>query len=105
MLNVATQPNRVRTLTLAGPLHSGKTALVDMLWQETHHVDVPLNKEIRYTDTRLDEQARKISLKSTPFTMLLPDMKDVQLAGVIITLLSLSSSLSPSFCLNCIESS
>ena len=43
-----------------GHLHHGKTTLFDMLLEETHDVDYEClanDKQLRYTDTRLDEQA------------------------------------------------
>ncbi len=61
-----------RNVCVAGHLHHGKTTLFDMLLEETHDVDYEClanDKQLRYTDTRLDEQARGISIKSTPMTL------------------------------------
>lgn len=69
-------PELVRNVTLAGHLHHGKTLLMDMLVEQTHEVpggpcspDAPL----RFTDTRLDEQQRGISLKAVPMSLVVED--------------------------------
>lgn len=60
-----------------GHLHSGKTLLADMLVEATHPSLQTLNPEserhLRYTDTRLDEQERGISIKSVPVSLVLED--------------------------------
>ena len=61
-----------RNVCVAGHLHHGKTTLFDMLLEASHDVDYEwlVNEErLRYTDVRLDEQARGISLKATPMTL------------------------------------
>ena len=61
-----------RNVCVSGHLHHGKTTLFDMLLEASHDVDYEwlVNEErLRYADTRLDEQARGISLKSTPMTL------------------------------------
>lgn len=65
----------VRNVALVGHLHHGKTTLMDMLIRETHHVDWPIEKEVKYTDYRKDEQARGVSVKSTPMSLVLQDSK------------------------------
>jgi len=67
-------PRLVRNVALAGHLHHGKTTLMDMLVQQTHTKEFALDKEIRYTDTRLDEQERGLSMKSVPMSMVLPSL-------------------------------
>lgn len=67
----------VRNVALVGHLHSGKTLLADMLVEATHPSLQTLNPEserhLRYTDTRLDEQERGISIKAMPVSLVLED--------------------------------
>jgi U5 small nuclear ribonucleoprotein component len=50
--------------------------MMDMLFQQTHAVNT-LNptseKHLRYTDTRIDEQERQISIKTVPMSLVLED--------------------------------
>lgn len=68
-------PQLVRNVAVMGHLHHGKTVLMDMLVQQTH--DIPgvesrgPDNPIRFTDTRLDEQTRGISLKAVPMSLVL----------------------------------
>ena len=66
----------VRNIALVGQLHSGKSSFMDMLVQFTHLSDWELMREYRYTDSRVDEQARGLSVKATPMSLVLPDMQD-----------------------------
>ncbi|CEQ40203.1 SPOSA6832_01808, partial [Sporobolomyces salmonicolor] len=75
MMGLASNPEMVRNVAIVGHLHHGKTALVDMLVHESHVIDVDVNKQLRYTDTHLLSQARNISLKSTPMSLVLPSTK------------------------------
>lgn len=50
---------QVRNVAVVGHLHAGKTTLVDMLVEQTHVVqhEMRINeKQLKWTDTRLDEQ-------------------------------------------------
>lgn len=61
-----------RNVCVAGHLHHGKTTLFDMLLEQSHDVDyewLTNDKQLKYTDTRLDEQARGMSLKAMPMTL------------------------------------
>lgn len=91
-------PALTRNVALVGHLHAGKTALSNMLIEQvcgssyrcnsfcdSHFVFFPLqtrvnpfpkHKEMKYTDARVDEQARKISIKSTPFSVVLPNTEE-----------------------------
>ncbi|GAA5974619.1 hypothetical protein JCM21900_001544 [Sporobolomyces salmonicolor] len=75
MMGLASNPEMVRNVAIVGHLHHGKTALVDMLVHESHVIDVDVNKQLRYTDTHLLSQARNISLKSTPMSLVLPSTR------------------------------
>ena len=58
------------------PHHTGKTALLDLLIQQTHKDAWDPVKDVRYTDTRKDEQQRGVSVKSTPVSLVLPNTQD-----------------------------
>ncbi|CEM07887.1 unnamed protein product [Vitrella brassicaformis CCMP3155] len=61
----------IRNICLLGHLHHGKTHFMDMLVQETHEKDWRLGKSYRYTDTRVDEQERGLSIKAVPMSLIL----------------------------------
>lgn len=70
-------PELVRNIAISGHLHHGKTTFCDSLIEQTHpYLASTENKELRYTDTLFTEQERGVSIKSTPFTILLPDLKE-----------------------------
>lgn len=62
-------------LKIVGALHHGKTTLMDMLVEQTNDVrslDIRTNgQQLRFTDTRVDEQARGISIKAMPMSLVL----------------------------------
>ncbi|KAK4408971.1 U5 small nuclear ribonucleoprotein component CLO [Sesamum angolense] len=65
-----------RNVALVGNLHHGKTTFMDMLVEQTHHIstfDQNSEKHMRYTDTRIDEQERRISIKAVPMSLVLED--------------------------------
>eukprot|EP00051_Salpingoeca_urceolata_P011839 m.147134 g.147134 ORF g.147134 m.147134 type:complete len:988 (+) comp17277_c0_seq2:4560-7523(+) len=71
-------PDLIRSVTLCGQLHSGKSSFMDMLIEQTHAVEwgpEAAVKPIRYTDMLLTEQQRELSLSSTPMTLVLPDSR------------------------------
>lgn len=54
----------VRNVAIVGALHHGKTTVMDMLVEQTHDLQVPhkqTDKQLRFTDTRLDEQVSSSS--------------------------------------------
>lgn len=65
-------PARVRAVALVGHLHHGKTTLADLLIEATLTEKWDPRAAVRYTDARADEQERGISLKATPFSVVLP---------------------------------
>ncbi|CBY20276.1 unnamed protein product [Oikopleura dioica] len=82
MTQMLEEPNLVRNIALVGALHTGKTAFCDCLWEETHkdvirHDPCEKNpqRNTRYNDTLHTERERGVSIKCTPFTMLLPNTK------------------------------
>ena len=85
----------------------GKTRLMDMLIETTHKKPWDLKKEVRYTDNTISEQERKISIFSTPISLILGDLQDksylinfldtpghISLTGEVTASIPLSSSSS-----------
>jgi U5 small nuclear ribonucleoprotein component len=68
-------PQSIRNICVAGHLHHGKTLIMDMLIQETYQRKWDLEKNYRWLDSRVDEQEKLISIKGSPISLLLPDMK------------------------------
>jgi U5 small nuclear ribonucleoprotein component len=67
-------PGLVRNVAVVGHLHHGKTALMDMLVEQTHetrHTARSNEREMRYTDTRRDEQEREMSVKAVPMSLVM----------------------------------
>ena len=58
------------------PLISGKTLFCDFLIEQTHIQPWDPAKEVRYTDTRKDEQDRGLSIKSCPMSLVLPALSE-----------------------------
>lgn len=59
MAGLMQNPDLVRNVAVIGHLHHGKTLMMDMFVEQTHevlHEDRSNEKQMRYTDTRLDEQ-------------------------------------------------
>ncbi|KAF3788960.1 U5 small nuclear ribonucleoprotein component [Nymphaea thermarum] len=76
LLGLMSNPSLVRNVALVGHLHHGKTLFMDMLVEQTHHIstfDPDSEKHMRYTDTRIDEQERRISIKAVPMSLVLED--------------------------------
>lgn len=62
----------VRHVAVIGDLHHGKTLFTDLLVEQTHVDKWDPAVERRYTDARQDEQQRRVSVKSTPVSLVLP---------------------------------
>ncbi|CAA6670724.1 unnamed protein product [Spirodela intermedia] len=76
LLGLASNPSLVRNVALVGHVQHGKTVFMDMLVEQTHHIstfDSGSERHIRYTDTRIDEQERRISIKAVPMSLVLED--------------------------------
>lgn len=76
LLVLMSNPVLVRNVALVGHLHHGKTLFMDMLVEQTHEMktlDPNSEKHLRYTDTRIDEQERQISIKAVPMSLVLED--------------------------------
>lgn len=68
-------PNLIRNIAVIGHLHHGKTLFVDTLVQATQTEDWDPSKDVRFTDTRRDEQDRELSIKSTAVSLVLENVK------------------------------
>lgn len=83
MTDMLNFPDQIRNIAIAGHLHHGKTAFMDMLVTETHDLTERLDKRIgrrkeeqlRYTDTHFLERGRGVSIKSAPMSLLLQGTK------------------------------
>ncbi|GAB4814650.1 hypothetical protein N2152v2_001696 [Parachlorella kessleri] len=67
-------PELIRNVAVVGHLHHGKSMLMDMFVEQTHEVRHEWRsneKPMRFTDTRLDEQQRGISLKAVPMSLVM----------------------------------
>lgn len=76
LVGLMSNPALVRNVALVGHLQHGKTVFMDMLVEQTHHMstfDSNSDKHMRYTDTRIDEQERRISIKAVPMSLVLED--------------------------------
>lgn len=71
MASLMNTPSLVRNIAVIGHFHHGKTLLLDTLIQVTQEKEWDVTKELRYTDSRKDEQERQISIKSTPVTLVM----------------------------------
>ena len=73
---MALQEAKQKVLPIAQTPEPSSTAQVmDMLVEQTHEIRHELRqneKAMRFTDTRLDEQDRGISIKMVPMSLLLP---------------------------------
>lgn len=83
MTDLMSFPQDMRNVALAGHLHHGKTAFMDMLVMETHDIADKLDKrsgrkreeKLRYTDIHIVERERGISIKSSPMSLVLQSGK------------------------------
>ncbi|PON53531.1 Transcription factor, GTP-binding domain containing protein [Trema orientale] len=76
LVGLMSNPTLVRNVALVGHLQHGKTVFMDMLIEQTHHMstfDQNSEKHMRYTDTRIDEQERRISIKAVTMALVLED--------------------------------
>ncbi|KFA48897.1 hypothetical protein S40293_02574 [Stachybotrys chartarum IBT 40293] len=83
MMDLMNFPDQIRNVALAGHLHHGKTAFMDMLVLETHDIAGRLDKrvgrrrdeQLRYTDIHITERERGLSVKSAPMSLVLQSTK------------------------------
>ena len=83
MTDLMNFPEQTRNVALAGHLHHGKTAFMDMLVLETHDIADRLEKrsgkkrdeQLRYTDVHILERERGLSVKASPMSLVLQGTK------------------------------
>ncbi|OAP63247.1 hypothetical protein AYL99_02474 [Fonsecaea erecta] len=83
MTDLLSFPEGIRNIAVAGHLHHGKTAFVDMLVLQTHDLEERLDKrvgrrrdeQLRYTDTHFLERERGISIKAAPISLVMQGTK------------------------------
>lgn len=83
MTDLMNFPEQIRNVALAGHLHHGKTAFMDMLVLETHDINDRLEKrtgrnrdeQMRYTDVHTIERERGLSVKASPMSLVLQGTK------------------------------
>ncbi|KAK1547364.1 elongation factor Tu GTP binding domain-containing protein [Colletotrichum paranaense] len=83
MTDLMNFPDQIRNIALAGHLHHGKTAFMDMLVLETHDITDRLERrvgkkrdeQLRYTDVHVVERERGVSIKASPMSLVLPSSK------------------------------
>ena len=83
MTDLMNYPDQTRNVALAGHLHCGKTAFMDMLVMETHDIADRLERrlgkkrdeQLRYTDVHILERERGISVKAAPMSLVLQSTK------------------------------
>jgi U5 small nuclear ribonucleoprotein component len=76
LVSLTEYPELIRNVTVAGHLHHGKTTFIDMLMEETHPtLDLTQENIKRFTDYHNLERQRGCSIKSSPVSLLLPDLK------------------------------
>ncbi|KAK5992486.1 Elongation factor Tu GTP-binding domain-containing protein 2 [Cladobotryum mycophilum] len=83
MTDLMNFPEQIRNVALAGHLHHGKTAFMDMLVLETHNITDRLERRVgkkrdealRYTDIHMLERERGISIKAAPMSLVLHGTK------------------------------
>eukprot|EP01041_Mallomonas_annulata_P009871 gene9871-20536_t len=71
MASLMNTPTLIRNIAVIGQFHHGKTLFLDTLIQPTQDKEWDPSKEVRYTDSRVDEQERELSIKSTPVTLVM----------------------------------
>ncbi|CAH1788149.1 unnamed protein product [Owenia fusiformis] len=77
MADLMDTPTLIRNVALMGHLHHGKTSFVDCLIEQTHPgTEAKEGTDLRYTDILFTERERGCSIKSTPVTLVLPDIKN-----------------------------
>ncbi len=72
LLGLLAAPQLARNVAVVGHFHHGKTLFMDLLVGQTLAKPFDPTKEVRYTDARVDEQDREMSVKATPVALVLP---------------------------------
>eukprot|EP00929_Paragymnodinium_shiwhaense_P000231 TRINITY_DN100482_c0_g1_i1.p1 TRINITY_DN100482_c0_g1~~TRINITY_DN100482_c0_g1_i1.p1 ORF type:complete len:984 (+),score=344.63 TRINITY_DN100482_c0_g1_i1:96-3047(+) len=70
------KPGLIRNMCFLGAMHHGKTLFMDQLVMQTHEKDWKINKDVRYTDSRQDEQERGITVKASSMSLVMQNSRD-----------------------------
>ncbi|KAK2147140.1 hypothetical protein LSH36_568g02003 [Paralvinella palmiformis] len=77
LADIMDNPNLIRNVALCGQLHHGKTSFVDCLIEQTHPgLYAREDTDLRYTDTLFTEQERGVSIKASPVTLVMQDVRN-----------------------------
>jgi U5 small nuclear ribonucleoprotein component len=78
MFDLMQNTQLIRNVSLIGHLHHGKTTFMDCLVEQTHPElwQVPDTKAFRYTDTLFTEQERGVSIKSSPLSIVMQNLRE-----------------------------
>ncbi|XP_015782697.1 116 kDa U5 small nuclear ribonucleoprotein component-like [Tetranychus urticae] len=76
MTDLMDTPDLIRNVALVGHLHHGKSTFIDCIVEQSH-VDLGQKdgKSYRYTDTLYTEQERGVSIKASPITIVMQNLK------------------------------
>ena len=76
MTDLMDNTSLIRNVALVGHLHHGKTTFMDCILDQTHpNLIFNDEKNFRYTDTLFTEQERGCSIKSSPLSVVMQDLK------------------------------
>mmetsp|Transcript_101971 Transcript_101971/g.287841 ORF Transcript_101971/g.287841 Transcript_101971/m.287841 type:complete len:985 (-) Transcript_101971:157-3111(-) len=70
------KPGLIRNVCFLGAMHHGKTLFMDSLVMETHEKDWKISKDVRYTDSRQDEQDRGVTVKASSMSLVMQDSRE-----------------------------
>ncbi|KAI1292799.1 U5 small nuclear ribonucleoprotein component [Halotydeus destructor] len=77
MTDLMDNTNLIRNVAFVGHLHHGKTSFTDCLVEQTHpEVSQGEGKSCEFTDTLYTEQARGVSIKSSPVSVVMQDTRE-----------------------------
>lgn len=77
MTDLMDNTDLVRNVAFIGHLHHGKTTFMDCILEQTHpNLIYNDEKNFRYTDTLVTEQERGVSIKSSPLSVVMQDLRD-----------------------------
>ena len=68
MLHLMKNPKYIRTISIVGDFKHGKTSLLDLLRQYSYKLNILTDINL-FTDHRMDEQQRTMSIEASPFTL------------------------------------
>jgi U5 small nuclear ribonucleoprotein component len=85
LATLMSNPELVRNVAVVGHLHHGKTSVMDMFVEQTHdirHEWRSNERQMKFTDTRYDEQVSTRLGAASPTAILVPTLSGVANTGV-----------------------